>query len=73
MGFVRASANGRPSVRNIPREVCEEALAHVNPNRVEAAYQRSDLFEKRRELMERWAQYLNPEPASVVSLDVRAR
>ncbi len=56
---------------NIPREICEAALAHTNPNKVEAAYARSDLFEKRRELMERWARYLNPAPADVVSLDAR--
>ena len=42
---------------NFPREVCEEALAHVNANKVEAAYQRSDLFEKRAELMNAWAEY----------------
>jgi integrase len=41
-----------------PREVAEAALAHVNPNRVEAAYQRGDLFEKRRQLMDAWARYL---------------
>ena len=54
-----------------PRDVCETALAHVNPNKVEAAYARSDLFEKRRDLMTAWARYLNPEPADVVSLDAR--
>ena len=43
-----------------PREVCELALAHVNSDRVEAAYRRSDLFEKRRELMEEWAAYIAP-------------
>lgn len=43
---------------NYPREVCEHALAHVNPDKVEAAYQRSDLFEKRRELMDAWTQYV---------------
>ena len=43
---------------NFAREVCEEALAHVNPNRVEAAYQRSDLFDRRRELMDQWARYV---------------
>lgn len=43
---------------NIPREVCELALAHRIKDRVEAAYARSDLFEKRRKLMERWASYL---------------
>ena len=56
---------------SFPREVCETALAHVNPNKVEAAYARSDLFEKRRELMTAWARFLNPAPADVVSLDAR--
>ena len=41
-----------------PREVCELALAHVNNDRVEAAYRRSDLFERRRTLMRQWADYL---------------
>ena len=54
---------------NIPREVCEAALAHTIKDKAEAAYARSDLYEKRRELMDRWARYLNPEPAAVVSLD----
>ena len=54
---------------NIPGEVCEAALAHTIKNKAEAPYARSDLFEKRRELMERWARYLDPEPAAVVSLD----
>ena len=42
-----------------PREVAEAALAHVNSDRVEAAYQRSDLFDKRRTLMDGWARYLD--------------
>ena len=41
-----------------PREVIEAALAHVVQNRVEAAYARSDLFERRRRLMDDWAGYL---------------
>ena len=41
-----------------PREVIEAALAHVVRNRVEAAYARSDLFERRRVLMADWAGYL---------------
>ncbi len=40
-----------------PREVAELALAHVNKDKVEAAYQRGDLFAKRRELMEDWAAF----------------
>ena len=41
-----------------PREVIEAALAHVVRNRVEAAYARSDLFERRRILMDDWSRYL---------------
>ena len=50
-----------------PREVVEAALAHVVKNKVEAAYRRTDLFERRRRLMEDWAIYLAGEsrqPAS---------
>jgi integrase len=39
------------------REICEHALAHSLPNKVEAAYRRSDLFEKRVPLMQAWADY----------------
>ena len=46
---------------DVPREVCELALAHVNSDRVEAAYRRSDLFEKRRDLMEDWSKYVAAE------------
>ena len=37
-----------------PREVIEAALAHMVQNKVEAAYRRSDLFERRRRLMDDW-------------------
>ena len=43
---------------NHPREVVEAALAHVVQNKVEAAYARSDLFERRRRLMDDWSAYL---------------
>jgi integrase len=42
---------------HFPREVAEHALAHSLPDKVEAAYQRSDLFEKRRQMMEAWSRY----------------
>lgn len=44
---------------NFPREVAEMALAHAISDKVEAAYRRGDLFEKRRKLMEAWASYCN--------------
>lgn len=40
-----------------PREVCEHALAHSLPDKVEAAYRRGDLIEKRKVLMQVWADY----------------
>ena len=43
-----------------PHAVIEAALAHVVRNKTEAAYARSDLFERRRVLMEQWAAYLCP-------------
>ena len=54
-----------------PHEVMEMALAHTVGNKVEAAYRRGDLFEKRRRLMtdwERWCENGPPASASVVSL-----
>ncbi len=41
-----------------PREVAEAVLAHKVRNQIEAAYRRSDLFERRRRLMDDWAGYL---------------
>src|SRR5262249_25423675 len=40
---------------NYPREVAEMALAHALEDKVEAAYRRGDLFQKRRRLMDDWA------------------
>jgi integrase len=40
-----------------PREVAEAALSHVIDDKTEAAYQRSDLFERRRKLMAEWAAF----------------
>ncbi len=44
---------------DVPREVVEAALAHKVPNAVEAAYARTDHFERRRALMDAWAAYLS--------------
>ena len=61
-GFRSSFRDWTAECSDAPREVCEIALAHVNSDRVEAAYRRSDLFEKRRELMRGWADYLTPAP-----------
>jgi integrase len=41
-----------------PKEVVDKALAHQVPDRVEAAYRRTDFFQKRRALMEAWCEFL---------------
>tara|TARA_R100000322_G_scaffold140457_1_gene96196 strand:- start:588 stop:878 length:291 start_codon:yes stop_codon:yes gene_type:complete len=41
-----------------PSDVAEMALAHSIPSRVEAAYRRGDLFDKRRALMEEWERFI---------------
>ncbi|MBL1436001.1 MAG: tyrosine-type recombinase/integrase [Rhodobacteraceae bacterium] len=53
---------------NAANEVSEMALAHTIKNKAEAAYARSDLLEKRRGLMERWANFLGHETARIVSI-----
>jgi integrase len=42
---------------NFPRELVEAALAHVLDDKTEAAYQRGDMLEKRRRLMDAWAEF----------------
>jgi len=51
-----------------PHEVKEAALAHAVKNKVEAAYRRTDLFEKRVDMMDAWASYAAGAGAKVVRL-----
>lgn len=53
---------------NVPFEVAEAALAHAVGDSASQAYARSDVFEKRRKLMEAWATYLAPQSAAVVRI-----
>ncbi|MCX7814273.1 MAG: tyrosine-type recombinase/integrase [Tepidimonas ignava] len=54
-----------------PARVAELCLAHQNKDKVEAAYQRSDLLEQRRQLMAEWGRWCCPKPAQVVNLPGR--
>src|SRR5215813_7949378 len=56
---------------SFPREVAEMALAHAIPSAVEAAYRRGDLFDKRRRLMEAWADFCTNPPAGRKVLSMR--
>ena len=57
-GFRSSFRDWAAECSDAPREVCELALAHVNTNSIEAAYRRTDLFERRRVLMDQWAAFL---------------
>ena len=57
-GFGSPFRNWAAEQTNHPLEVVEAALAHIVQNRVEAAYGRSDLFERRRQLMDDWSAYV---------------
>ena len=58
-GFRSSFRDWAAKETNQPREVAEAALAHAVRDKVEAAYARSDLFARRRQLMNEWAAYLN--------------
>jgi integrase len=55
---------------NSPNEVVEMALAHAVGNKVEAAYRRGDLFEKRRRLMEEWQRFVHGSKRPQASKDM---
>jgi integrase len=54
-----------------PRAIAEVALAHRVGDATEQSYQRGDLLERRRELMEHWAAYVNGQPDNVVTMPRR--
>jgi integrase len=56
-GFRSSFRDWAAECTNFPREVVEMALAHTIESRVEAAYRRGDLFQKRRQLMEAWGRF----------------
>ena len=63
-GFRSSFRDWASEETNHPREVSEAALAHAVRNRTEAAYARSDLFDRRRKLMDEWGDYVaRPRPA----------
>jgi integrase len=56
-GFRSTFADWAADRTNYPREVREQCLAHAIGDKVERAYRRGDLFEKRRRLMDAWAEF----------------
>ena len=56
-GFRSSFRDWSGEVSNYPRDVAEMALAHTIESKVEAAYRRGDLIEKRSRMMQDWADY----------------
>ncbi len=56
---------------NYPREVAEMALGHAVSDKVEAAYRRGDLFEKRRRLMDEWTKFCRTATAAGKVVSIR--
>jgi len=57
-GFRSSFTDWAAEATSTPKEVVDKALAHKLPDRVEAAYRRTDFFERRRLLMGHWAEFL---------------
>ena len=62
-GFRSSFSDWCAEQTNFPSEVREMALAHAVGDKVEAAYRRGDLFDKRRELAQAWARFCDRPPA----------
>jgi integrase len=73
-GFRSTFRDWAAECTGFPREVIEMALAHTIESKVEAAYRRGDLFQKRRQLMEAWARFCltSRSQAGVVPISGRA-
>jgi integrase len=61
-GFRSSFRDWAAEMTHFPTEVAEMALAHTVSDKVERAYRRGDLFQKRRELMDFWARYCEMQP-----------
>jgi integrase len=70
-GFRSSFRDWASEQTNFPHEVCEQALAHTISNKVERAYRRGDLFQKRAAMMQVWAAYCGRPPADGKVLPIR--
>lgn len=69
-GFRSTFRDWAGETTNFPREVIEHALAHQLKDKAEAAYARGTLFEKRRRLMDAWANYCDQPSAAFQDSEV---
>jgi integrase len=67
-GFRSTFRDWAAECTHFPAEVAEMALAHTVSDKVEAAYRRGDMVQKRRELMDAWARYCETRPGENIHL-----
>jgi integrase len=71
-GFRSAFRDWCAERTNYPSEVAEMALAHIVGSKVEVAYRRTDLFERRRRLTADWAAFCETPATSAEVISIRA-
>lgn len=71
-GFRSTFRTWAAETTDFPRDVCEMALAHSLGDKVEAAYHRGDLLEKRRQLMQAWSAFIEEGARLPFSLEAPA-
>ena len=71
-GFRATFRTWAEEVATFPHAVIEQAMGHQVGTQVERAYRRTDVLDKRRQLMDTWAQWCEPEPSSNVVQLARA-
>jgi integrase len=72
-GFRSAFRDWSAEATNHPREIAEKALAHTLRDETERAYQRGDLLEKRRRLMDGWGRFCARRALPAKVLPMRAK
>lgn len=71
-GFRTSFRTWAAECTSFPHAVCEQALAHAVGSDVERSYARSDLFDKRRELMDAWAEFVHRQFSRRVAAEARS-
>ena len=67
-GFRTSFRTWAAEATNVPGAVAEAALANSVKDKTEAAYNRTALFEQRRDLMNRWATFATQSPGKVIHM-----
>ena len=73
-GFLSTFRDWAAERTNYPKDMADMALAHAVGDKVDAAYRRGDMLEKRRQMMQAWAEFcdLPAKSGEVVAINRKA-